>query len=368
MRLTSVTLAFIFFGTVFATPIFPLRGNAVELSKRADPEAAIPDLTGGGDGEPPNSPTSRPGTPSSPARGRGSKRRARGSVSSLNKGKKRADVLAAEAQDSDGEIRETSTGGRKRSKSGQGRSSSASKKAKSDLLTQEQFDVALNNIVQGAIVGTAGSMSLGVYHISGQVLGHTAVVKIIDNRMTPAKIRGEVARDRTVDHLLGWGWTTGSRKLAYIVLKNMGTHVSTMPGLDLNTKEDQDFVKNKKDQALAHHEAEYGLKHTDPEGDGNYLWKHNPDGATKDEQYHVTPIDWDGAKNTGGGRLTTPPPLVVQNGVYAPASSQQSSDKASPSDGSGGNKTPPTKHEGVTGTRTGSRSDSKRRAAAGSGT
>jgi hypothetical protein len=32
MRLTTITIAFIFFGTVFATPIFPLRGNAVELS------------------------------------------------------------------------------------------------------------------------------------------------------------------------------------------------------------------------------------------------------------------------------------------------------------------------------------------------
>jgi hypothetical protein len=357
MRLTSVAITFIFFGTVLATPIYSLRDNAVELSKRAGTETAMPGLTGGdgggsdGEGERPTSPP--------PNRGR---RRSRGRGGSINKGKARADVAAADDQGSDGEIKTTETGGRKRSKSGQGRTTS--KRPKSGLVTQAQFVEALERIEKGKTVGTAGSRSLGVYHINGDVLGEPAVVKLIDERITQKEIRNEVARDRTVDQLLGWGWKAGNPKIAYILLKNLGTHVSKVPGLDLTSEEDKQFVKDKKAAALQHHETEYGLKHTDPEGDGNFLWKHNPAGATKDEQYHVTPIDWEGAENVGGGRLTTPKALVVPANIYAPAESQKSSDKASdsagktPSEGSPKG-SPKQKHTGVTGTRQGSRSQTR---------
>jgi len=364
MRLTSVAITFIFFGTVLATPIYSLRGNAVELSKRADPEASMPDLTGGGDGEPPNSPTSRPGTPSSPARGRGMRRGRGTSVSSVKQGKTRVEALAAE---SDTETTtKTAHGSSKRTKS-QSQSRSPSKARRLTMLNQAQFDEAMRNIRPGKTVGGSGSQSLGVYPIEGEVLGQAAVVKIIDNRISATKIRGEVARDRKADILLGWGWKAGKEPLAYLVLKNLGVHVSKVDGLDMNQQEDREFADRKKQEALTHHETEYGLRHTDAEGDGNFLWKHNPQGATKDEQYHVTPVDWEGAEIVSGGKPSPPKALVVAPGTYAPTESQKTSDKAS-TEGSGGEKTPPEKkspNRGVTGTRRGTRSQTR---AEGSGT
>jgi len=378
MRLTSVAITFIFFGTVLATPIYPLRGNAVELSKRAGTETAMPGLTGGdGGGSDGEGAGERPTSPP-PTRGRRKSRGRGGSISSVNKGKTRTDVLATEGQDSDGEIKDTTaTGGRKRSRSGQGRSTSGSKVRRTTMVKQAQFSEAMGKIMTESTVGTAGSRSLGVYHIEGEVNGHAAVVKIIDDRLDEKEIRNEVARDRKADQLLGWGWKAakgGRPKIAYILLMNMGVHVSKVPGLDLANQEDQDFVKNKKDQALAHHETHYGLKHTDPEGDGNFLWKHNPQGATKDEQYNVTPIDWEGAQVVSGS-ATAPPALVVPPNTFVPPESQKSSDKAS-TEGSQGKKTPPDgspkskpQNVGTSPTRAGLRSSSRKNAAAsGSGT
>jgi len=374
VRLTSVAITFIFFGTVLATPIYSLRGNAVELSKRADPEAAIPDLTGGGDGEPPNSPTSRPGTPSSPARGRGSKRRGRGaSVSSVKQGKTRVEALAAE---SDTETTtKTAHGSSKRTKS-QSQSRSPSKVRRTTMVKQAQFAEAMGKIVTESIVGTAGSRSLGVYHIEGEVNGHAAVVKIIDDRLDETTIRNEVARDRKADQLLGWGWKAakgGRPKMAYILLMNMGVHVSKVPGLDVTKPEDREFADRKKQEALDHHETEYGLRHTDTAGDGNFLWKHTPEGATKDEQYKVTPIDWEGA-DIVSGTATVPKPLTVPPNTFVPPESQKSSDKAS-TEGSQGKTTPPdgspkSKSQKVDAspTRAGLRRSSRNAAASGSGT
>jgi len=375
MRLTSVAITFIFFGTVLATPIYSLRDNAVELSKRAGTETAMPGLTGGdgggsdgeGGGERPTSPP--------PNRGR-RKSRGRGSISSVNKGKTRADVLATEGQDSDGEIKETPTGGRKRSKSGQGRSASGSKVRRTTMVKQEKFAEAMGKIVTESIVGTAGSRSLGVYHIEGEVNGHAAVVKIIDNRLDETTIRNEVARDRKADQLLGWGWKAakgGRPKMAYILLMNMGVHVSKVSGLDVTKPEDREFADRKKQEALDHHETEYGLRHTDTAGDGNFLWKHTPEGATKDEQYKVTPIDWEGA-DIVSGTATVPKPLTVPPNTFVPPESQKSSDKAS-TEGSQGKTTPPdgspkSKLQKVDAspTRAGLRRSSRNAAASGSGT
>jgi hypothetical protein len=133
------------------------------------------------------------------------------------------------------------------------------------MVKQAQFAEAMGKIVTESTVGTAGSRSLGVYHIEGKVNGHDAVVKIIDDRLDETMIRNEVARDRKADQLLGWGWKAakgGRPKMAYILLMNLGVHVSKVPGLDLNTEEDRQFVKDKKAETLQHHETQYGLKHT----------------------------------------------------------------------------------------------------------
>jgi len=350
MRLTSVTLTFIFFGTVFATPIYPLRGNAVELYKRASEGQPMPGL--GGDGEDP---------PQSPARGRGKTRVSGGN----RKGKqKAAPAITGEGDGSDAGDSKSPTGSKRR-KSQQGSRSASNKRKKSNLVTEAVFVAALRNIKQEGTAGQ-GSRSLGVYHITQPVEGHGAVVKIIDDRLTESEVRTEVSRLNHVGQLLGWGQRKATPKLFYVLMENKGVRLDKVEGLDPTDPDHRTFIDNKKNAALTQQEEEHQLKHDDPKGDDNYLWEVNPDAASQEDRYKVNVVDWAGATKTGpkGTSYSRAPKLFdVPNDIYAPKGSQKSSKKgtSTPSDGnSGGDKTPP--RTGHSGDRKGLRSQSRSKA------
>jgi len=347
MRLTTVTLAFIFFGTVFATPIFPLRGNAIELSKRATEGESMPGLGGGGDGEePPKSPITR---------GRGSTRTRGG-----RKGKGRADPVP----EGDSDTGVSPSGKRTKSQASRSADSKRTKsgsRSRGNLVTKVVFLAALRTIKQEGAAGV-GSQSLGVFHINELVNGRKAVVKIVDDRVTDKEVRLEAARLNHVGHLFAWGRRKTAPRHYYLLMENMGERVDKMEGLDPTKPEGEKYINDKKAAALEEQQNKHKLTHKDPAGNDNYLWQHNKDAPEGEDAYTVNVVDWAGAEKTDPqGKYATAPTLFeVPDDIFAPKESPKSSKKgtSSPSDGNSDGKTTPPKRtaSGHSGERTGLRS------------
>jgi len=320
MRLTTVTLAFIFFGTVFATPVFPPRGNAVELSKRMPPKGSTD--------------TASP----SPSRGRSRKKK---SSTSRARGKQKATGDEGDGEDdgtpersgSKRKAPDDASGSRKRGKKNV-------EVCKDGLVSEDVFMAAMRNINKNYI--GQGSQGLAVYKINGLVNGCNAVVKIIDRvRFDDAqkkKIPVEVAGLLQAQQLLGWG-TRAKPQLDYILMKHMG---GPLRDTNLRPIEDGQIIEELKAAALQRYENQFNLKHLDPAGNGNYLWEPvNEDDADKKARYIVNVIDWADYETIGpmhGVTLKPPTAFVVPNekAIYGPTSSPESSDK--PSSGSDGEK------------------------------
>jgi len=356
MRLSTITIAFVFFATVFASPIYPLRGNAIELSKRGDEGETMPDISaGGGGGDPPQ-------------RGRPLRKASTSTRAGVAKGKAKA--VPAEGENSDAEASKSPTGATKRTKT-QGSRSVSNKRAKCnnpDLLNRADFLEALKHIQKDKPAGQ-GSQGLAVYHMTEEIKGCRAVVKIIDrDRLDTAavnKIPNEVAGLSQVKQLFGWGRRT-SPNFDYVLMKNMGVPLS-QTGLDAT--KDAAFIQKKKTEALQRYETEFHLKHGDPAGNGNYLWYINEDIPATDPEarFTVEVIDWADHVQIGPeGTQYAPVPtkFVVPNdaSIYAPEGSPESSKVGShtPPTNSEGDKTPP--RTGVSGTRTGTRSQTRNQA------
>ncbi|KAF8347197.1 hypothetical protein F5887DRAFT_49605 [Amanita rubescens] len=337
MRLTSVTIAFIFFSTVFATPIFRLRGNAVELSKRVLPgETTTTTGAAGGDDQ--------------PGRGRKPSRGVPRSASS----KRKATDIGDEGAD----------GSRSRSKK---RVTCAP-----DLITKEEFFEALKHIDKSKPAGR-GSQGLAVYHITELVQGCKAVVKIMDRTRLDAaairKVSNEVANLRQAKQLFGWGRRT-IPALDYILMRNMGVPLAKTP---LDLAKDAAFIQKKKDEALKRYEDEFHLKHGDPAGNGNYLWYINEEVEASDmeNRYTVNVVDWADAEKIGPDTnvfAQAPPAHTIPDtkDIFGPTSSPESSTKESttpPSQSDEEMKANIPSHSGATGTRS-----STRLAAKGQGT
>jgi len=338
MRLTSVTIAFIFFSTVFATPIFRLRGNAVELSKRVlQGETTTTTGAAGGDDQ-------------TPGRGRKPTRGVPRSAST----KRKATDIGDEGAD----------GSRSRSKK---RATCAP-----DLITKEEFLEALKHIDKSKPAGR-GSQGLAVYHITELVKGCRAVVKIVDRSRLDAaavrKISNEVANLRQAKQLFSWGRRT-SPTLDYILMRNMGVPLAKTP---LDLAKDADFIKRKKEEALKRYEDEFHLKHGDPAGNGNYLWYINEEVEASDMENHYTVnvVDWADAEKIGPDTnvfAQAPPAHTIPDtkDIFGPTSSPESSTKESttpPSQSDEEMKANIPSHSGATGTRS-----STRLAAKGQGT
>ncbi|KAF8343314.1 hypothetical protein F5887DRAFT_973409 [Amanita rubescens] len=334
MRLTTVTIAFIFFGTVFATPIYPLR-NSVELSKRMDPE---PSTNTGGDA----------------TRGRGTTRktstRQKGKQASTSAGKRKATNTDGGESESEGDG--DKPGSRSKSKS----TSRKRAKCDPDLVTKKEFLEALKHIDKGKHAGK-GSQSLAVYHITVKVKDCDAVVKIINREHfdddANAKTSKEVAGLHQVRQLLGWGHRQ-TPKLDYIMMRNMG-----IP-LDKTGLTDEAYITRKKTEALKRYEDETHLKHGDPAGNGNYLWYLNEDVPETDleNRWTVNVVDWADATQIGpdiNEFKTAPKAHDIPNSkdIYGPTESPASSKKgtSSPSEGSDGEGKPKVQHTGSTGER-----------------
>ncbi|KAF8800623.1 hypothetical protein BYT27DRAFT_7245606 [Phlegmacium glaucopus] len=322
MRLTTVTIAFIFFGTVFATPIFPLRGNPVELSKRTEPEGST--TTGGAAG----------GDNPPPIRGRKSTRGStRGRGSSKGKGKV-ANLQAEEGAASAGSISRSSSSKRKAS-GDEGSRSTSRKRAKCEpnLSTKEEFLNALRDIDRSK-PPSRGSQGFGVYYIKGLVQGCEAVVKIIDRGRLDddavKRITGEVTSLRQVEQLFAWG-RRAKPELDYILMKNMGVPLSKTK-LDLIN--DKNFIEKKEKEALDRAEAKFHLHHDDPKGHGNYLWDiKNEEDPNMDARYDVNVVDWDGATRIGTHLFAQAPPqypVPNERDIFGPTKSPESSKGSTP--------------------------------------
>jgi len=316
MRLTTVTLAFIFFGTVFATPVFPPRGNTVELSKRM----------------PPKGPTDTASP--SPSRGRSRKKK---SSTSRGKGKQKATGGEDGGEDDGSQERSGSKRKRPAESGSRKRSKKNDKNCQKGLVTEQVFIDAMKKINKKYL--GRGSQGLAVFPIDELVNGCDAVVKIVDRvRLDDdqkAKIPVEVAGLLQAEQLLGWG-TRAKPQLDYILMLNMG---GPLKDTNLNPIEDGKIITEMKDAALQHYETQFGLKHLDPAGNGNYLWEaldeENPD---KKARYIVNVIDWADYETVGpmhGVKLKAPTAFVVPNDktIYGPTSSPESSDKSDKSDG-----------------------------------
>jgi len=314
MRLTTVTLAFIFFGTVFATPVFSPRGNTVELSKRMPPKASTDDVS------------------PSPNRGR-SRTKGTGGRSAKARGKQK--VTGGGDGAGDGSEEDNSRAGSKRKASGQAGSRKRSKKNDKNcvdgLVSEEQFMQALKKINKKFL--GRGSQGLAVFAIDEYVNGCDAVVKIIDRvRLDDdqkKRIPIEVAGLLQAKQLLGWG-TRAKPQLDYILMKHMGGPLSDT---NLNPIEDGKIIDELKSEALQRYETEFGLKHLDPKGNGNYLWEaRDEENTDKKLRYIVNVIDWADYEVVGpeGTKLKAPKAFVVPNDktIYGPTSSPESSDKS----------------------------------------
>jgi hypothetical protein len=90
--------------------------------------------------------------------------------------------------------------------------------------------------------------------------------------------------------------------------------------------------------------------YSDTAGNDNYLWKVNPDAASREDRYKVNVVDWAGAKETDPEGTTyagAPTLYEVPSNIFAPTESPKTSDKSSSDGNSGGEKTPPrTGHSG----------------------
>jgi len=344
MRLTTVTIAFFFFGTVFAMPIFSLPGNLVELSKRMDPEGSTSDAAS-----------------TAPNRGRGS---TPGRGRSGRKGKV-ANLQAEEGVASAGS-RSRSSSSKRKDSGDEGSRSTSRKRAKCepDLVTKEEFLDALKHIDQSKPAGR-GSQGLAVYHVDLLVKGCRAVVKIIDRDRLDTdavkKITGEVAGLRQVKQLFAWGRRT-KPKLDYILMKNMGVPLSQTK---LDPTKDAEFITNKKTKALELFQKEFKLKHGDPTGNDNYLWYINDEeDPDMDARYDVNVIDWADAEKIGPdtndfAQAPKPYPVPDEKDIFGPTESPESSKKGSSSPPSNSDdekkKAGVNIYSGATGTRTSGR-------------
>jgi len=304
MRLTTVTIAFIFFGTVFATPILSLRGNPVALSKRTkgstSTEAGAGDESGGR------------------GRGRGSRR---GSLrGSTGAGASRS----PKRKPSD----KSQSGPRKRAK------------CEPNPVPEDVFLEALRHINPNPV--GKGSRGLAVFSIDGPVQGCQAVVKIISTHESRnldakdiAKISKEVAGLAQVKQLLGWG-KRKNPPLEYILMKHVGLPLAKMAEKGLTLEKNKEFIETKQAAALAHYRTELHLEHGDPAGHDNYLWTFHEDAdeTDMDARFTVDVVDWDDATQVGpeGTQYATAPkPYNVPNekAILAPTNTPESSDKAS---------------------------------------
>jgi len=332
MRPTTVAIAFFFFGTVFATPIFPLDRNSVELVKRSDPPGEIPTT-----GDP------SVGSPSEPKRGRARNRG--GSVGSTRgRGGKVAQLKGESAAESS-----TSRSPKRKASDTEGEGSpSGAKKARCapKLIKKADFLAALKKIDTSKPLGR-GSRGFGVYAIEGEVTGCKAVVKIIiRDDIGPddvKKISGEVAGLRQVEQLLGWG-RLKNPDIDYILMRNMGVSLSAT-GL-----KDEAFITRKQNEALERYRTEYHLSHSDPKGHNNYLWYIDEKAAESDmdARYTVNVVDWAdpiriGPDGTKYAKAPTAITISATDGIFVPKGSPESSKKAttSPSGSDGEKKVEP---------------------------
>ena len=102
---------------------------------------------------------------------------------------------------------------------------------------------------------------MAVWHLTQEVNGFRAVVKIIDrDRLGDDeinKIPKEVAGLSQVKQLLGWGRRI-KPNLDYVLMKHMGVPLADT-GLD--AVKDKVFIEKKKTEALNRYETEFHLKH-----------------------------------------------------------------------------------------------------------
>jgi len=304
MRLTTVTIAFIFFGTVFATPILSLRGNPVALSKRAKGSGS----TDTGTVEPPRG--------RGRGRGRGGGRGGTGAGASSSPKRKATS--------------KSQSGSRKRAK------------CEPNPVSEEVFLEALRNI--NPKPAGKGSRGLAVFPIKESVEGCSAVVKIISTHESRnldaddlAKIPKEVAGLAQVKQLLGWG-KRKNPPLEYILMKHMGVPLAEMAEKGLTLEKNKEFIERKQAAALERYRTELHLEHGDPKGHDNYLWTFNEDAdeADMDARFTVDVVDWDEAKQVGPegteyAKAPTPYNVPDEKAIYAPTDTPKSSDKASSS-------------------------------------
>ncbi|KAF8343387.1 hypothetical protein F5887DRAFT_1212551 [Amanita rubescens] len=304
MRLTTVTIAFIFFGTVFATPIYPLRGNPVALSKRAKDSTS----TDTGTGEPPRG--------RGRGRGRGMGRGGTGTGASSSPKRKASS--------------KSQSGSRKRAK------------CEPNPVSEAVFLEALRHI--NPKFAGRGSRALAVFPISEPVGGCQAVVKIISTHESRnldaedlAKIPEEVAGLAQVKQLLGWG-TRKNPPLEYILMKHVGDPLVEMAEKGLTLANNKEFIERKQAAALELYRTELHLEHGDPTGHDNYLWTFHEDAdeTDMDARFTVDVVDWDEAKQVGPegtqyAKAPTPYNVPDERAIYAPTDTPKSSDKASSS-------------------------------------
>jgi len=270
--------------------------------------------------------------PPNPSRGR---TRSRGNARGRG-GSRKGKVANLQAEEGAGGSQSPSQSP-KRKASGDEESQSTSRKrtkCDSNVITKKDFLEALKRIDKSKPAGK-GSQGLAVYHINGPVQGCMAVVKIIDRDRLDSEAAGKISREvanlRQVKQLLAWG-RRNQPKLDYILMRNMGVPLSKTK---LDPIKDAEFITEKKTEALKRYEAEYHLKHGDPNGNGNYLWdikdEENPD---MNARYDVNVIDWAEATQIDPATNIFAQPssrYVVPNDkdIFGPKESPESSKKGS---------------------------------------
>jgi len=259
MRVSSVTLAFLFLSTVLATPIYPIRGDtAASLEKRGKQTSSS------------SAKASTAKTPSTAAKSKGA--------------------------------------GQPKTAKGSGQTKGASrticKRSPASELVKAIRSVEPTELGEGKFGKT--------YHITGKFQGQDAVVKIVKtNEAGPDMVIQEVVHLKQVHQFLAWGRrepAEGMEGLDYIVMPFMGLNYDKVPGL---TKTHAEELLT---EAKTRYETVDKMTHTDAHL-GNALYKKKPDGSF---ECHL--VDWLWAENgqTHHGNPGTPLTITLADCVFDP--------------------------------------------------
>jgi len=217
MRFTIVTLAFLFFSTVVATPIFRTDAeDSVSLTRRSHTVGS--------------NPRKRQGSPG-------------------GSGPRTTSKSAA---------RSGSTGG----------TTARNPHVKCKRATNEIIQaLSPGNIIEDKPLKE--NQYCDVFKLKAKIDGKEAVVKIIENGMVDQEqIEEEVTALQTNGQLLGWGHTP-DQKLYYLVMEYMGVPLEETP-----FKEDHERITKLKTAAINRYKLHYGLTHDDyEENESNWTYR-----------------------------------------------------------------------------------------------